>query len=148
LGVDPDRWPDLLRETELRRAEASLWDALSVEFGEHESVSPQLLYRLARQIGYSVPQAYEQLIQFISSAVKESVDAAAAPADTTAREQLLGAAFNILSKWPERCRDDNGLIAAKPIVDLIESQPALWFDASRAPMPRGEMLELLNRWLD
>lgn len=160
FAVDPDDWTDWLQDSEFATASDELYQQLGdrIRSDGNDRVTPLALYQLVRAAGHAVPAAYERLIQFIVSTVKSPHPVAEptggvlagvpATAASGAREQVVGAAFSILSKWPDRCRDERGLVDAERIVALIESQPVLWFDAPQAPLAHTEMVDLLNRWLE
>jgi hypothetical protein len=160
FGADPADWADWLKDGDFAAAADQLYLRIKnrVLRNGDDGVTPLSLYQLARSAGYAVPPAYERLIQFIVSTVKSPLvvtepdggvlAGVPATAASGAREQVVGAAFSILSKWPERCRDERGMVDAERIVSLIESQPVLWFNAPQSPLAHSEMIGLLNRWLE
>ncbi|MGH8588754.1 MAG: hypothetical protein ACREXX_05265, partial [Gammaproteobacteria bacterium] len=74
-------------------------------------VEPADLYRWASGRGLVLPQAFVALMDFILRAVKapaREVAAVGTPAEAhqaSVREQVLGAALNVLAKCPDQCYD-------------------------------------------
>ena len=60
---------------------------------------------------------------------------------------VLGAALSVLSKMPHKCRDENGFVDGAAIVGLIKTTAARWFPASEPVMSEGEMVSLIDKWL-
>jgi hypothetical protein len=70
------------------------------------------------------------------------------PAAASAREQVLGAALNLVAKCPEKCTDAHGFVNGEAVAALIAAQSARWFDAPTPPLSNTEMAQLIDRWLE
>ncbi|MGH8590413.1 MAG: hypothetical protein ACREXX_14105, partial [Gammaproteobacteria bacterium] len=64
------------------------------------------------------------------------------------REQVLGAALNVLAKCPDQCYDALGLCSGARIAERIAAQSMRWFDAPEPPLAGPEMTALIDRWLE
>ncbi|MCC7411633.1 MAG: hypothetical protein IT495_08370 [Gammaproteobacteria bacterium] len=172
FGVDPDAWPRALEREQLAAAEATLWALLD---GAHRSgplapqathahwtITPVALWTWARSLHQRVPAAFEALVQFIANVVRRDepvgqpdvavplpLQAAGAPIarQHSAREQILGAALNLLAKYPEACRDEHGFADARRVVARMQSQAAAWFDDGRLPVTTDVAVDLIEPWL-
>lgn len=158
-GIDPEQWRELEADEDLHDTAAALTRALHDAFAAdsgNDGLAPAALYRWARRRDLPLPAAFDQLMQFIQSVVKgeEDAETIAEQASTGAAvagpdgERILGAALNVLSKWPERCRDEYGNISARCIAGLIHQHAALWFDTGRPALDEGASIALIERWLE
>lgn len=162
-GIDPERWPDALAEPAVAAAEARLWEWMNAGDGdarprldnpaveaEQWQVAPAAAANWWRAAGMAVPEAMDMLLQFILKAVAPAPatpTAEAGAADGQSNERILGAALNVLSKWPDRCRDEFGFADAGRILALVRQHAVLWFDQPDLPVEEEAALELLERWL-
>ena len=121
---------------------------------EHGCVEPADLYRWASGRGLVLPESFVTLMDFILRAVKAPADevaVAGTPSEThlaSVREQVLGAALNVLAKCPDQCYDAHGLCSGARIAERIAAQSMRWFDAPEPPLTGPEMTALIDRWLD
>ncbi len=121
---------------------------------EHWCVEPADLYRWASRRGLVLPESFVTLMDFILRAVKAPAGQAAGagtPAEThpvSVREQVLGAALNVLAKCPDQCYDAHGLCSGARIAERIAAQSMRWFDAPEPPLAEPEMTALIDRWLE
>ncbi|MDD2660280.1 MAG: hypothetical protein PHY54_11485 [Methylococcales bacterium] len=63
------------------------------------------------------------------------------------REQALGAAFAVLSKWPEECRDKNGNVIASKVAKLIETKANYFWDYSEKRLEPDTTAGHLRDWI-
>ncbi len=121
---------------------------------EHWCVEPADLYRWASGRGLVLPEPFVTLMDFILRAVKApagEVAGAGTPAEAdqaSVREQVLGAALNVLAKCPDQCYDAHGLCSGARIALRIAAQSMRWFDAPEPPLTAPEMTALIDRWLE
>jgi hypothetical protein len=121
---------------------------------EHWCVEPADLYRWASGRGLVLPESFVTLMDFILRAVKAPADEVAvggtpsAPHLASVREQVLGAALNVLAKCPDQCYDAHGLCSAARIAERIAAQSMRWFNAPEPPLAGPEMTALIDRWLE
>jgi hypothetical protein len=159
VGIDPESW------AAAGPAEARLWAAVRAAVAEPGGlrvtearalpedwcVEPGELCRWATGQGITLPGPFVTLMDFIRRAIKSPLMEMAEPADAhraSVREQVLGAALNVLAKCPEQCYDAHGLANGALIAERIAAQSMRWFDAPGAPMTAAEMATLIDRWLE
>ncbi|MGE0385859.1 MAG: hypothetical protein AB7Q97_14090 [Gammaproteobacteria bacterium] len=163
LGCDPAAWA--ARDgSGFAAAESRAWECLrqAVASGElavvgeradpaAARVAPEAIHAWALRHRLAPPPAFDALLQFILTTVRRAPAAAPASADPRAaagaRERLLGAALNIVSKWPDEVRDANGFIDGALIVERMQRTAAVWFEPPALPLPRTEAIALIERWL-
>lgn len=64
------------------------------------------------------------------------------------REEVLGAALSVLSRWPEVCKNGAGRIEATKIRVLIENKGYMfWREDGEPPLSTGQIEKLLRQWL-
>lgn len=63
------------------------------------------------------------------------------------REQVLGAAFAILAKWPAECKDSKGDPVASKIANLVEAKADLFWPDSVPPLTADSIADHLRDWL-
>lgn len=63
------------------------------------------------------------------------------------REQILGAAFAVLAKWPDECRDAKGELLASKIANLIEAKANLFWPNAEPPLVVDSIAEHLREWI-
>ncbi|MDO9142211.1 MAG: hypothetical protein Q7U38_17980, partial [Methylobacter sp.] len=64
------------------------------------------------------------------------------------REEVLGAALSVLSRWPDECKNGAGKIEATKIRVLIENKGYMfWREDGEPPLSTGEIEKLLRQWL-
>lgn len=64
------------------------------------------------------------------------------------REEVLGAALSVLSRWPVECKNGAGKIEATKIRVLIENKGYMfWREDGEPPLSTGEIEKLLRQWL-
>ena len=171
IGLDPDKWTELFDLSGFKELEQAAWEALEKlsptedgpnilnlddETGKWK-VDPSEFYRWLNQQGITVPDALDSLMQFVMNIVKKSTEPAMDGSDPASgvsqirssdREKVLGAAFNLVSKEPDACRDDSGLTNGKALAEMIAAQSVLWFESSKPPMSVDKMGEFLEKWLE
>ena len=173
IGLDPEKWSELFELSGFKDLEQTAWDALEKlsptdegpnvlnlddETGEWKVNSAEF-YRWLNSKGITVPDSLDSLMQFVMTVMlkpKEQSSAAMSsdPASgvsgslSTDREMVLGAAFNIVSKEPNSCRDDSGLTNGKALAEMIAAQSVLWFEKSKPPMSVEKMGDFLEKWLE
>ena len=126
---------------------------------EEWRIAPIDLYQWAHASGVPIPEPFEALMQFIQRVVQwpaaSSPDALRREPNPSSRkdapstrEKVLGAALNVLAKCPDQCYDQHGLVSGEKITRLIAAQSMRWFDAKEPPMRTGEMVDLIDKWLE
>lgn len=168
VGLDPDKWKELFDLSGFKDLEAAAWDALEklspTDDGPNVlnlddevdkwKVNAAEFYRWLNRQGITVPDALDSLMQFVMTIVKKPVqetfdqESSISQSQTRAREKVLGAALNIVSKEPNACRDDSGLTNGTALAEMIGAQSVLWFESSKPPMSVKEMGEFLEKWLE
>ncbi|MGQ0595538.1 MAG: hypothetical protein ACT4QB_23740 [Gammaproteobacteria bacterium] len=168
LGIDPETWARGGEAPGSTEVQDRVWAAVHaavmdrdgprvIDSGagpEHWCVEPADLYRWASGRGLILPESFVTLMDFILRAVKTPADevaAAGTPAEThpaSVREQVLGAALNVLAKCPDQCYDAYGLCSGARIAERIAAQSMRWFDAAEPPLAGPEMTALIDRWLE
>jgi hypothetical protein len=168
LGIDPDAWARGGETPGSTEVQDRVWAAVHaavmdrggprvIDSGagpEHWCVEPADLYRWASGRGLVLPESFVILMDFILRAVKAPAGAVAVAgtlAEThlaSVREQVLGAALNVLAKCPDQCYDAHGLCSGARIAERIAAQSMRWFDAPEPPLTRPEMTALIDRWLE
>lgn len=63
------------------------------------------------------------------------------------REQVLGAAFAVLAKWPEQCRDKKGEPVASKIADMVDAKADLFWPDAQPPLATDSIAEHLRVWI-
>lgn len=63
------------------------------------------------------------------------------------REQVLGAAFAVLAKWPEECRDTKGDPVASKIASMIDTKAKLFWPDAQPPLATDSIAEHLREWI-
>jgi hypothetical protein len=63
------------------------------------------------------------------------------------REQVLGAAFAVLAKWPDECRDARGEPVASKIANLIEAKANLFWPNTGPPLAVDSIADHLRDWI-
>ncbi len=63
------------------------------------------------------------------------------------REQILGAAFALLAKYPDECRDKKGKLLASKIASLIEAKASLFWPDTQPPLKVDSIADHLREWL-
>ncbi|MFK8068240.1 MAG: hypothetical protein AB8D52_08345 [Gammaproteobacteria bacterium] len=170
IGLDPEKWKELFKLAGFEEVEEAAWEAIKKltptgegpnvlnpeEEVEKWKVNSTEFYRWLNQQGISVPDALDSLMQFVMTIVKKPVSEAMASDQaglfpqtrSSDREKVLGAAFNIVSKEPNACRDDSGLTNGSKLAEMIAAQSVLWFESSKPPMSVKDMSEFLEKWLE
>jgi hypothetical protein len=175
VGVDPQLWERALAEPGIAAAERAVWQIVRADVAAGRlqvnaaqeppgkwRAKPAALYFWAQSHRHRVPDALEALLQFVLKVVaRGDFDARGEPAPLvpgvarrapareagTPAEQLLGAALNVVSKWPDRVRDEHGFIDAGKVVDRIERSARVYFDSDALPMARDRAIAVVDRWL-
>jgi len=169
IGLDPEKWSELFDVSGFKELEQTAWEALEKlsptdegpnvlnlddETGDWK-VDPAEFYRWLNSKGITVPDSLDSLMQFVMTVMlKPKEEMTSAPANVVAgsgtsdREKVLGAAFNIVSKEPNSCRDDSGLTNGKALAEMIAAQSVLWFETSKPPMSVEKMGDFLEKWLE
>ncbi len=160
LGVDPERWLELRENAGIQALAAQVWEGMEARLvaagliaAGVRHLAPEAWYRWAGEQGIAVPEAFGGLMDFILRTVKRSVSEPETPAtqgDSASgiREQVLGAALNVLAKCPDQCYDEHGLASGTRIAALIAAQSVRWFGSPRPAMSPAEMAVFLDRWLE
>lgn len=63
------------------------------------------------------------------------------------REQVLGAAFAILAKWPDECTDSKRDPVASKIANLVEAKADLFWPDSKPPLTADSIADHLRGWI-
>ncbi len=172
IGLDPEKWAELFNVAGFEELETAAWEAfesvsptdagpnvlnLDDETGDWK-VSPAEFYRWLNAQGITVPDSLDSLMQFVMTVMKKPVaqmdvlssDPASAASQfrSSDREKVLGAAFNIVSKEPNACRDDSGLSNGNALAAMIAAQSVIWFESAKPPMSVEKMGDLLEKWLE
>lgn len=63
------------------------------------------------------------------------------------REQILGAAFAVLARWPEECRDTKGDPIASKIASMIDAKADLFWPDAKPPLEIDSIAEHLRDWI-
>lgn len=159
IGVDPESWPDYLKQNELTAFEAALWerlaDGLDME-SDVDLVAVEKIVNYFRANGITLPVCFTRLYDFIRQSagtsqrtgdpgVEPNNDAAAAQME---KELVLGAALAVVAKMPERCRDEHGFIDGKLVTQLILRTAVRWFPTRAPAMSADDMARLIDKWLE
>lgn len=152
-GIAPDDWDAHVERCGARSEAARLGALLAAGHAVREGViAPAELGRWARTAGVELPAALGALLDFIArvlpaSGTAAAPDAAPAGPDQDDRERVLGAALALVTKFPERCRDEHGFYDGERIAALILEKAALWFPDRPPSLSREAMATLLERYL-
>jgi hypothetical protein len=63
------------------------------------------------------------------------------------REQVLGAAFAVLAKWPEECRDGKGEPVASKIAAMVDAKADLFWSDAQPPLATDSIADHLRYWI-
>lgn len=63
------------------------------------------------------------------------------------REQILGAAFAVLAKWPGECLDAKGEPVASKIANLVEAKANLFWPNAQPPLKVDSIADHLRDWI-
>lgn len=63
------------------------------------------------------------------------------------RQQVLGAAFAVLGKWPDECKDNKGNLVASKITRLIDQKANLFWPEAKPPLAIDTIETLLRDWI-
>lgn len=63
------------------------------------------------------------------------------------REQVLGAAFAVLAKWPDECRDKKGEPLASKIAAKVDAMADLFWPDAQPPLATESIAEHLRDWI-
>jgi hypothetical protein len=63
------------------------------------------------------------------------------------REQVLGAAFAVLAKWPEECKDAKGDPKASKIAALVDAKADLFWIDAQVPLATDSIADHLRDWI-
>ena len=160
IGVDPDDWPAHLRRGSLASTEQRLWDAYCESNGRNRQdhdVEAGAVISWFRRSDCALPPSCARIYEFIERVNLGSqtgpTDAAEREADDryarlAEREVVLGAALSLVSKMPDRCRDEHGFIDGKATAALIQQFATRWFPTQAPMMSEADMAALLERWLE
>ncbi len=156
--------PEARAKVRLETAAAVLWQAVETGIAagrgpplvnpeaaaEEWRVRPEDLYAWSRAQGIALPEPLEALMGYILSVLKRPGPTApnTQPAAATVREQVLGAALNVLAKCPDECYDEHGLVSGKRVAARIRAQSLRWFDSVEPPLDPASMEALIDRWLE
>lgn len=65
------------------------------------------------------------------------------------REQVLGAALSVLTRWPELCQNSSGKVEATKLANLIDEKALLfWPETGTPPLGRGKMEREISKWIN
>ena len=114
------------------------------------AIEPSMLRGWSQRTGVRLPQACERLLEYIASVVAPVQSAAVMSESQGAsaeREVILGAALQLVTRFPDQCRDDNGFFDGQHIAALMLEKAALWFPLEPPTLDRDAIAELLERYL-
>ncbi len=63
------------------------------------------------------------------------------------REQILGAAFAILVKYPDQCHDSKGELRPSKVADLVWAKANLFWPNSQPPLKEESIADHLREWI-
>jgi hypothetical protein len=63
------------------------------------------------------------------------------------REQVLGAAFAVLAKWPKECRDAKGDPVASKIAAMVDAKAGLFWPDAKLPLATDSIADHLREWI-
>lgn len=63
------------------------------------------------------------------------------------REQILGAAFAVLAKWPVECKDSKGEPVASKIASMIDAKANLFWADAQPPLAIDSIADHLRDWI-
>jgi hypothetical protein len=63
------------------------------------------------------------------------------------REQVLGAAFAVLAKWPEVCKDEKGEPVASKIAAMVDAKADLFWTDAQPPLATDSIADHLRDWI-
>jgi hypothetical protein len=65
------------------------------------------------------------------------------------REQIIGAALTVITKWPEQCRNGLGKFEATKIAEVIDQKAYLfWHETGNPPLARQKMEREISKWIN
>lgn len=155
VGCEPQEWPAFLHRHDLTAAAGALAAALARDFDSVESSSIDVVAIRAwadrRQL--PLPQALRALLDFIARTLpaRAALPPCTGPAHAVGvgeREQVLGAALALVTRFPERYRDAEGSFDARALAESIVEKSALWFDSGPPSMTVAAIAEVLAAYLD
>jgi len=119
---------------------------------EDWQVHPIDVYRWARISRIGVPETLASLMEFIFKTVKKTVIYNNSHNEedkfrNSDGEYVLGMALAILASTPERCRNEQGRIAADKIVEIINEKGEFWLGDHSLRISSDGMRDLINEWL-
>ncbi len=160
VGIDPDRWQDYLNEYGLVSSEQDLWrrfaESNSIN-SENEPIPVLAVYAWFQSKNIELPLSFVRLFDFIRQATvspeprhhgSHETPPEISAAERDEREIILGAALSLVSKMPDRCKDEHGFIDGKIISNLILETNARWFASTAPTMTSVQMAELIDKWLE
>ena len=160
IGLDPEQWQNYLNEYELVHCEQDLWrlfaESNSIN-SDDESVSVPTICAWFQGNNVELPISFVRLFEFVRQATVRSEPTLNGVDETTQerleagqdeREIVLGAALSLVSKMPDRCKDEHGVIDGTLVSKLILETSARWFALTVPTMTSAEMAELIDRWLE
>ncbi len=160
IGVDSAHWQDHLNEYGLVRCEQDLWrlfaESNSIN-SDVEAVPVPTVYSWFHGNNVELPVSFARLFEFVRQATfrSESIPNGAdettqerSEAEQDEREIVLGAALSLVSKMPDRCKDEHGFIDGTLVSELILETSARWFASTAPTMTSAQMTELIDKWLE
>ncbi|WP_340124499.1 hypothetical protein [Methylobacter svalbardensis] len=63
------------------------------------------------------------------------------------REQIFSAAFAVLAKWPEECRDTKGEPVASKIAAMVDAKADLFWPDAQPPLATDSIADHLRDWI-
>lgn len=157
VGIPPEDWPfhldDSAREAAAAALERLAGEALGVS-GD-APVSPLALRAWAQGEGVRLPAAAEPLLDFVQQTVPRLAAQAAsvqrAAPDMTApareREQVLGAALALVTRFTEDCLDSERMYDPRRIARRMLLQSALWFPDGPPRMGEDGIVALIEPYI-
>jgi len=168
IGAEPENWKDFLVKENLLEKEQAMWDQVQhaveqektlevinpAELPEEWRVIPIDIHFWSRTKRIPVPSAFDMLINFVTSSVKQEEDEKnrtaanimAVGASSSEREKILGAALALVTIFPEKCRDRYGWVNGSTVAPLIEEKRAIWFDRDKLPAS-DEIASVIDYWV-
>ncbi len=159
VGIEPEFWDAYLSKHKLADLEQEVWDSFAAGNGieaDDQSVSIATVYEWFTGCDIEFASSFTRIYDFVRRATSQSkvTEVVAAEVDSTSRELqqeneiVLGAALSIVSKMPERCRDEHGVVDGGVVSKLIVEKAARWFGSVPPSMTQEQMASLIDQWLE
>jgi hypothetical protein len=153
VGIAPAQWHAHLDRHKLVADAAQLRTLLQNELTlDADLTTNGLAVRaFAQRHGVTLPAAAESLLDFVARTLPrlaaEIPVVAAAPARSSDKELVLGAALALVTRFTEDCLDDERMFDSARIAQLMLAQAALWFPDGPPRMDERAIAALVEHYI-